>query len=345
MVKNINPSSGSYPTYLANVNGTLFFRADDGTNGQELWKSDGTPAGTIMVKDINPGGGSSPQHLTNVNGTLFFRADDGTHGVELWKCDGSPTGTVMLVKDINPTEDSFPDNLTNVNGTLFFTAYDGGTNGNELWKSDGTEAGTVIVKDINPGSPSSNPAYLANVNNLLFFIANDGTYGYELWMYLLNDDCQAALKVSSGQTYYGSNYGATGETSSSCAYGDWANVWYSFQPQMAGQYTIAVSSDEFDTTLALYNACGGAEANCNDDYNGTIDSQISRDMTKGKIYYIRVAGYDGENGNFELSVNAGACSELALSDLNGDCKVDMQDFAIMASEWLTCNKIPASLCQ
>ena len=41
------------------VGDTLFFTADDGVNGNELWKSDGTEAGTVLVKDINPGSGSS----------------------------------------------------------------------------------------------------------------------------------------------------------------------------------------------------------------------------------------------------------------------------------------------
>jgi len=57
LFKDINPGSGSSSPYnLTNINGTLYFTADDGTNGYELWKSDGTSAGTFQLKDINPGG-------------------------------------------------------------------------------------------------------------------------------------------------------------------------------------------------------------------------------------------------------------------------------------------------
>ena len=49
-------ASSSNPSAFANVNGTLYFRATDGGNGLELWKSDGTAAGTAIVKDINRSG-------------------------------------------------------------------------------------------------------------------------------------------------------------------------------------------------------------------------------------------------------------------------------------------------
>ena len=56
---------------------TLFFVATDGVSGAELWKSDGTEAGTVLVKDINPGSaGSSPFALAALVGeTLFFMRD------------------------------------------------------------------------------------------------------------------------------------------------------------------------------------------------------------------------------------------------------------------------------
>ena len=79
----VGTGGGSYPNNLTNVNGTLFFQANDGTHGPELWKSDGTAAGTVLVKDINPGSaGSSILDLINANGTLYFQANDGAHGPE-----------------------------------------------------------------------------------------------------------------------------------------------------------------------------------------------------------------------------------------------------------------------
>ena len=192
LVKDVQPGpDASFPSQLTNVNSMLFFRADDGTTGRELWKSDGTSAGTARVKDVNPGPADGLPFLVNmledVNGTLFFGADDGTTGLELWKSDGTTVGTV-LIKDINPgpldgliLSLGIGTGLTAVNGTLFFTADDGNT-GSELWKSDGTAAGTVMVKDINPGLSGSGPSWLTDVNGTLFFTADDGSTGTELWM-------------------------------------------------------------------------------------------------------------------------------------------------------------------
>jgi len=188
LVKDINttsPTANGYPLELTNFNGTLFFRANNGSavNGRELWKSDGTSAGTVMVKDINPGtADSAVRQFAIVNSTLYFQAVDGVNGRELWKTDGTCAGT-LLVKDINPSGGSFPAALVNVNGTLYFRA-NNNTTGYELWSSDGTSDGTVLVKDINPGASNSSSslyAQLANINGTLYFAANDGVVGNELW--------------------------------------------------------------------------------------------------------------------------------------------------------------------
>src|SRR5262249_58032778 len=80
------PGSGSsLPNHLTAVGGTLFFSAFDPAHGIELWKSDGTAAGTVLAADINLGShGSYPSDLAFVNGALFFSADDGQNGREPW---------------------------------------------------------------------------------------------------------------------------------------------------------------------------------------------------------------------------------------------------------------------
>jgi ELWxxDGT repeat protein len=113
---------------LTNVNCTLFFMAEDGVHGYELWKSDGTAAGTVLVKDIAPGDkDGDPTQLTVVNGTLYFQAGDGARHKQLWKSDGTEAGTVP-VKDFVPDgvqlrpSDNPMGRMTAGGAGLFFTA-------------------------------------------------------------------------------------------------------------------------------------------------------------------------------------------------------------------------------
>jgi ELWxxDGT repeat protein len=204
MVRDINPNpaeggSSSNPNYLTNVAGTLFFTADDGVHGDQLWRSDGTAAGTKLVRQIGPAPGdpdydseARPSNLTSVGSTLFFDMTDGSHGIEPWRSDGTASGT-RLVRDIwpgfPPTPQGAPEvgpllpsDLTNVAGTLFFSVYEP-THGWEVWYSDGTWRGTRIVRDVNPATDLDygRPSDLTAVGRTLFFVADDGIRGYELW--------------------------------------------------------------------------------------------------------------------------------------------------------------------
>ena len=178
------PPADSYPAGVTDVGGTAFFAAANGGVGRELYRSDGTPAGTVLVKDVNPGpDGSDPSSLINVNGTLFFIATLAPGRKELWKSDGTGAGTVRVSDNVNlyiPTYSGGDARMEVFRGEVYFRGYDTAA-GVEVWKSDGTDDGTVRLKDINPGLADSRPAYFEPLDDVLLFSADDGVSGLEVW--------------------------------------------------------------------------------------------------------------------------------------------------------------------
>jgi ELWxxDGT repeat protein len=173
LVSNINttPTTGSSssPSNLLVIGNTLYFTANDGVNGIELWKTDLGSNATTLVSNIRSGVASSnPTNLVSFNGQVFFRADDGT-GSALWRSDGTSAGTVKV-----GTGFTQPGNLTVMGNQLYFTA----GNGAQLWKTNGTTAGTVLVSDLGSSAGITN---LVTIDNTLFFTASDATNGVELW--------------------------------------------------------------------------------------------------------------------------------------------------------------------
>jgi len=158
----------------------LFFASENNLESGGLYRSDGTPAGTVRLHDFvffdldDP---DRPHGLTPFAGRLFFGAAEGPDGKTLWSTDGTAAGTVQ-VKDIDP------DSFAVAGDRLFLSAFDD-EHGFELWQSDGTTSGTHLVQDIAPGNLSSAPDWLTVVGNRLYFTADDGVIGRELWSLLL----------------------------------------------------------------------------------------------------------------------------------------------------------------
>lgn len=154
LIKDINPGSeGSYEYGFSSKNfieykDKLYFRADDGVNGAELWVYDGSEASLVI--DINPGELSSePRDFFLLKDKIFFIAEHEDYGIEMWVTDGTSSGTHLLI-DLFPGTKNGAANSVDAfiiyNDELYF----GGRQSQSidgLYKTDGTKEGTVLVQE------------------------------------------------------------------------------------------------------------------------------------------------------------------------------------------------------
>lgn len=180
-----------------------------------LWKSDGSSAGTVLTKqvlNITAIYGITLNSLTNFNGNLIFNL-----GVDLWISDGSESGTQLLKTFQGVNNHSFKRNF-GVLGSKFFFSASVANNDYELWESDGTIAGTKLLKDLNL-TQSSTPNFFVTINNRLLFRANnsnelwqtDGTVGGTTFIQNiskpnLNEDIKPEFIYTSNNTLFFQNY-------------------------------------------------------------------------------------------------------------------------------------------
>jgi ELWxxDGT repeat protein len=141
--------------------GSVYFQ----TTTTDLWRSDGTTAGTVRIPLVYASGSLyRPENLQVVNGRVFFTAIlvDRFIGLnyvtrtgrELWALDSAGNVTGM-VRDINPgASDSNPKDVFSFGGSIYFSADAGGGTGRRLWRTDGTESGTALAIDLGPSDQS-----------------------------------------------------------------------------------------------------------------------------------------------------------------------------------------------
>ncbi len=224
LVKNINPTGDAFDiTVKANTkpfisNGKyLYFVADNGKDGREVYRTDGTDAGTIMLKDINSGNNNSlATGFTVFKNEVYFSAYDGKAD-GLYRTNGTAAGTV-LVANVALEEGTYASGkptMIEYKGELYFL-----NDESKLYKTDGTSAGTVKIKDFfNSFLSYPTPPNFCILNNKLYFMArtnkdevqlieSDGTAaGTNIISDTpsINDNVDE-LTVSNGKLFFQNNY-------------------------------------------------------------------------------------------------------------------------------------------
>lgn len=161
----------------------LYFIGTTAANGMELWKSDGTTAGTNFI-DVTAGASSTfdwyADMFTTVGSKIFFDKNRDYNNYFPWVSDGTLGGTTQLSTVEAGNGGIYPRDGVSAGTNVFFEGWEG-TNGSELWITDGTPGGTNLVTNLNILG-SSNPNLHVAIGNKILFTADDGFSGNELWI-------------------------------------------------------------------------------------------------------------------------------------------------------------------
>ena len=158
------------------MNGVAYFSLATSDFGEELWKSDGTPEGTLRVTDLLPGPtGSSIRNLTPFNGEVYFTGYSAVEGTAMWHSDGTAEGTSIFAPSAYR-----PKPLVVSGNSLYFSA--GFPQHSELWVTDGTDFGTRMLFDMATLSQFQSITDAALVNGMIYFQTSVDNGYTDLWV-------------------------------------------------------------------------------------------------------------------------------------------------------------------
>jgi ELWxxDGT repeat protein len=190
MLKNINTNSFgngfSYSTPVFAKDDTyVYFLADDGVNGDELWKTDAIQNGvTGLVKNISQNNKSievKKIHYDSFHKRLMFYAyDQSNSNYSLWISNGTEAGTIEIedVKGVPSSGYGYEEYFVTLNNKTIFNG-SSSVNGVELWSTTNSLHEVMLLRDLSY-SNSGNPSKFINVNGELFFNARKFENGTQL---------------------------------------------------------------------------------------------------------------------------------------------------------------------
>ncbi len=177
------PTVGSEPNDLLRVGTKVFFTANDGSTGRELWVTDGSTNETYLVRDIYSGSKSSqPGAFFAIDNILYFAATDAANGLQIWRSDGTTAGTYRLTSFLNSSNQLRPVIIQpegDLGGSLYFILEN---SQRELWRIDGDTDQVQRIKTF--ALEVSRPKQFVRSGNYLYFYTEYSQYSGkrpELW--------------------------------------------------------------------------------------------------------------------------------------------------------------------
>ena len=187
-------------------------------------------------------------------------------------------------------------------------------------QSVGVAAPTVVIGD-------SNHAFSPNGAEGAMYVTGSNSA----------DDCVNAVAIAQG-IYTGCTFNATPDGADDCASTAWSkDVWFKLTgtAQNAGPWRVSLRSN-YDSAVSVHTGCPGNPANivsCDDDRNGNFDARAHFGVQAGQTYLIRVSGFAGFSGPFELTARRNTCPADIAPPTIGDGQVNVQDLLLVVSNW------------
>ncbi|MCB9919332.1 MAG: hypothetical protein H6832_13095 [Planctomycetes bacterium] len=174
-------AASSDPRDLVTYRSRIFFSADDGVHGRELWRTSTTGSSVVLIKDVNPGlsSGMIVGTLVSTDTRLYFAGVTAAEGVEPWFSNGETAGTNMIADLQVGSVSSHPRGFVETHHDRVAFSADDGVHGRELWY---TNAVTTTLRDLVPGAVGSQPEDLFWDSGALWFSASDAAAGREPWI-------------------------------------------------------------------------------------------------------------------------------------------------------------------
>jgi ELWxxDGT repeat protein len=240
---------------LVEMNGLLYFTAQNGDYNYELWVTDGTQQGTHVVKEINAAGSSNIGKLYRVGNKLVFAASETTGpnipDFDLFVSDGTQQGTFKIA-DTNQESSDFlsSSRVASFNNQFVFCTQD------HIMSTDGTVSGT---KQLAPIAQYAQGFGYCEMNGKVYFIINQNNHP-EVWetdgtapgTKILIDLTQANISLAYAETMKAFN----GKLYIVAAEQGQGYDLYTFNGQENGiisKITLASAGNSYPTQLAVYN--------------------------------------------------------------------------------------------
>lgn len=232
-INNLGVNQGAY--LFQPFDSILYFSFNDGAEGHELYRTNGTLSGTYKAVDMSTSGTAKIKKIGRLYDKMYVLKSDG-----LYCTDGTQEGTTEL--DIDPyfphivsnffqlrnklillagnygnykiysityndsaishfpipDDNIYPiETILETRGDYIYFTRDDGMHGSELWRTDGTPENTEMVEDILGGEESSTIVQFEAFDTLALFSANSVAYGREPFKYTFEPD----IKVFNKQEY------------------------------------------------------------------------------------------------------------------------------------------------